>query len=493
MDSFKGTRVDLKPQNIPEDIDVVEKHDADEYHQSLIRNPKFARSISKILAVDVSREEKISQYGSIAESHTQHAVSKDRAEQATVENVLDPNTRMILFRLINSDLISEVDGCISTGKEANVYHATRYNDDQAERCAIKIYKTSILHFKDRAKYISGEHRFRKHQKHNSRAMVKLWAEKEFRNLKRLQQAKIPCPEAIHLNNNVLVMSFLGDSKGYPAPRLKNVEIDNDAEEKWWEIYLTTLKYMRMMYRECELVHGDLSEYNMLYLENQLYIIDVSQSVEDDHPHALEFLRQDIKNVKDFFRRKNVGVFSELEVFEFITNLQTPTDANTMTEQLNNLASLRDSRTEEEETQMDIEDKVFRQAYIPTNLDEVYDAERDINLLKKGEARELIYKALLADKVVLDSGTESHSEDTSDISGEDEDEVIHSDLSEDGRAKFRSGNVKPITKRSERLQNPELRKQRKQEAKEKRQAQLVKKMPKKEKKAKVSATAKPKKK
>ena len=52
--------------------------------------------------------------------------------------------------------------------------------------AIKIFKTSILIFKDRERYVTGEFRFRKgHCKSNPRKMVKLWAEKEVRNLKRL--------------------------------------------------------------------------------------------------------------------------------------------------------------------------------------------------------------------------------------------------------------------------------------------------------------------
>jgi RIO kinase 1 len=60
--------------------------------------------------------------------------------------------------------------------------------------------------------------------------------------------------------------------------------------------------MRNMYQKAGLVHGDLSEYNMLYQKGLLYFIDVSQSVEEDHPRALDFLRMDCKNVTDFFRK-----------------------------------------------------------------------------------------------------------------------------------------------------------------------------------------------
>lgn len=68
---------------------------------------------------------------------------------------MDPRTRMILFKLLSNGTIMEINGCISTGKEANVYHAT---SKLGKDYAIKIYKTSILIFKDRDKYVNGEFR-----------------------------------------------------------------------------------------------------------------------------------------------------------------------------------------------------------------------------------------------------------------------------------------------------------------------------------------------
>ena len=81
--------------------------------------------------------------------------------------------------------------------------------------------------------------------------------------------------------------------------------------------------MRILYQECKLVHADLSEYNLLYWDNKVYIIDVSQSVEHDHPHSLDFLRRDIFNINEFFRRKKVQVFRDWNVFQFIVALSIP--------------------------------------------------------------------------------------------------------------------------------------------------------------------------
>jgi serine/threonine-protein kinase RIO1 len=67
-------------------------------------------------------------------------------DRATVEQALDPRTRLVLFKMLNRGLFSAIHGCVSTGKEANVYYAV--NPAGAD-FAVKVYKTSILVFKDR--------------------------------------------------------------------------------------------------------------------------------------------------------------------------------------------------------------------------------------------------------------------------------------------------------------------------------------------------------
>ncbi|WOL03726.1 hypothetical protein Cni_G12446 [Canna indica] len=76
--------------------------------------------------------------------------------------------------------------------------------------------------------------------------------------------------------------------------------------------------MQTLYQKCKLVHGDLSEYNTLYFEGHLYIIDVSQSVDLDHPCALEFLKEDCMHVSvNFFRKNGVAVMTVKELFDFV--------------------------------------------------------------------------------------------------------------------------------------------------------------------------------
>jgi RIO-like serine/threonine protein kinase len=86
-----------------------------------------------------------------------------------------------------------------------------------------------------------------------------------------------------------------------------------------EVYLDLIHILWRLYRVCKLVHGDLSEYNLLYHERQVIVIDVSQSVDLDHPKALDFLREDCKHVNDFFRKAGMPTLTLRELFDFITD------------------------------------------------------------------------------------------------------------------------------------------------------------------------------
>ncbi|EDV51442.1 serine/threonine-protein kinase RIO1 [Drosophila erecta] len=309
---------------------------------------------------------------------------RDKHDRATAEQVMDPRTRMILFKLLNRGMIQEINGCISTGKEANVYHAVSKNGE--EEFAIKIYKTSILVFKDRDKYVSGEFRFRHgYCKHNPRKMVRTWAEKEMRNYLRMRNAGVPVPEPILLRSHVLVMRFCGRD-GWPAPKLKDVEL---STSKARELYRDCVVIMWRIYNQCRLVHADLSEFNILLQDGQLVIIDVSQSVEHDHPHSFDFLRKDCTNISEFFRKRAVATMTVKELFDFITD-QTITTEN-MEECLERISErIKDRDFDAISAQEKIDEAVWQNTYIPKRLDEVRHFERDVAKAKQGVQQNLIY-------------------------------------------------------------------------------------------------------
>ena len=312
--------------------------------------------------------------------------AKDKADRATVEQVLDPRTRLILFKILNKGVICNINGCISTGKEANVYHGT--NTIGLER-AVKVYKTSILTFKDRDRYVTGEFRFRHgYCKRNPRKMVKTWAEKEMRNLTRMYQAGIPCPEPVILRSHVLVMGFIG-SDGWPAPLLKDVTL---SESKARELYLQCVQVVRNIYWKCHLVHADLSEFNLLFKGDKVYVIDVSQSVEHDHPHALEFLRKDCTNVTEFFRKNGVCVMTVRELFNFVTD-PSITDDN-IDDYLDKAQAVASSRGSSKETPEEVvNEEVFKKAFIPRTLEQVTNFESDSEKAKEGQMDEILYQTV----------------------------------------------------------------------------------------------------
>lgn len=427
---------------------------------------------------------------------TRQAKGHERSDRATSELVLDPRTRMILLQMINRNIVSEVNGCVSTGKEANVYHAmSAVQSDGGDReqdlqRAIKVYKTSILVFKDREKYVAGEFRFRQgYNKSNNRAMVKVWAEKEMRNLKRIHAAGIPCPTPVHLRLHVLVMEFLGDKKGNPAPRLKDIEmIDGDVEERWKALYLQLLGYMHTLFQSCRLVHADLSEYNILYHQDRLWLIDVSQSVEHDHPRSLEFLRMDVKNVNAFFQRKGVDVISEKSIFEFVTLTKGTLNPEYLKRSLQDLSDKR-PETVAEASLADVDTEVFRSQFIPQNLDQVYDVERDSRQIAEGGRSNLIYEGLLARKVDLnDQVAQADAGDVIAENASDSSAFTHSDGGSDVSD---CGNEDTFTKkepRGKRFEPKESKKEHKKQVKEQRKDKRENKMPKHVKKKLVNASS-----
>lgn len=391
-----------------------------------------------------------------------------RDDRATVEQVMDPRTRLILFKLLNSGVITEVNGCVSTGKEANVYHAL---GPQGKAYALKIYKTSILVFKDRDRYVSGEFRFRSgYSKGNPRKMVRVWAEKEMRNLRRLHAAGFPVPYPHILRSHVLVMDFLGED-GWPAQRLKDAAPGLSAS-KLADAYMEVVDSMRGMYQACRLVHADLSEYNMLYHNGHVVVIDVSQSVETDHPRALDFLRVDCQNVTDFFRRAGVLTMAPRELFDYVVHasLASKEDEQAYMDEMRSRAEARvDNATAAAHSsptdgdvsgdagdgkaaaaaavaEAEVENAVFMQSYIPQSLFGVRDVEAETRKVIKGDTGDLYYKALAGLEPAPSRASEQGGAETSAVepqqqlaavaesdSGDDEEGSSDNDDAADGDA------------------------------------------------------------
>lgn len=377
-------------------------------------------NLSSKVRNDVARSE---------EKGTRKPNMKGREDRATTEQVLDPRTRMILFKLMGKGFLQQIDGCLSTGKEANVYYARGEGDKEY---AVKIFKTSILVFKDRDRYVSGEYRFRHgYCRSNPRKMVKVWAEKEMRNLKRLQQSNLLAPIPHLLKSHVLIMDFIGKN-GWCAPRLKDADIDDHVTLR--KTYLSICMLLRHLLRRCGLVHGDLSEYNLLYHEEKVYVIDVSQSVELAHPLALDFLRMDATNVTSFFKRKGLHpVLSVMQLYHFATMDEIGDEDEV---ELNHLKSLLertgehddntdhnndtlDENQQNKQNRREVDEAVFMRAFIPTRLSDIPQPHLEMQRLAAGQ-REGVFTAAM--RTMLATQGEHHdAEDNEDGEGDDSDE------------------------------------------------------------------------
>ena len=353
--------------------------------------------------------------------------AKDKSDHGTVEQCIDPRISRIIERYKKRGQITEFNGCIATGKEANVYHARgRGVKEEAEgldpnrELAIKIYKTSILIFKDRERYITGEFRFRHgYCKSNPRKMVAVWCEKEIRNLKRIRQKGIKCPEPFAFKSNLIMMEFIGKD-GVAAPRLKDALNDFENLEEFDNCYMQIMEIMKKMFQNCKLVHSDFSEYNLLYYNKEVYVIDLAQAVEENHPNADYFLKRDIHNMNEFFTKNSIDTLIDQQFYDFVTKK----NIKDCKEYINQMREENKRNLENDQKYKIKQNDIFCQYEVPFNLmqlatDNMLDSKMDLeialnNLVKRQKEKEE------NEKNKIENG-EEESEDEEEEEEEDEDE------------------------------------------------------------------------
>jgi RIO kinase 1 len=231
-----------------------------------------------------------------------------KSNLVVLEEVFDTSTLKVLYRLFNKGIIDTIFGVISSGKESRVYRGL---DADGENIAIKIYLTSSKEFrKGMIIYIEGDPRFRL-KKRDTRSLIFAWAQKEYKNLQRAFNVGIRVPNPIYVNKNVLVMEFIGEDD-VAAPTLKEV-----PPRKPQQMYNIVLKYVKLFFQKAKLVHGDLSEYNIMHLDDKPIIFDLAQSVLIAHPRAQEFLKRDLKNINRFFTKLGVKVKDVEDAFKWV--------------------------------------------------------------------------------------------------------------------------------------------------------------------------------
>jgi RIO kinase 1 len=232
-------------------------------------------------------------------------------KRATIESVFDERTIFKLNKLIVNGPLERVEGIISAGKEANIYLAY---DLEGKEVAIKIYKIDSNTSKWMRNYIIGDPRFKKIPRNISKVIF-LWASKEYKNLKRAYKVGLSVPKPIFIRDNILIMEYIG-FESIPAPLLKDIKKPKDPTNLMIEI----LTFIKDLYQKAKLVHGDLSEFNILYHNQKPVVIDISQAVSIHHPKAEIYLVRDIKNIFKYFDKLGVETPNPNEFYYEIINI-----------------------------------------------------------------------------------------------------------------------------------------------------------------------------
>jgi len=204
--------------------------------------------------------------------------------------------------LVDDGLVDEVKSQLMSGKEASVYVV---RCGETIRCA-KVYKeASQRSFKQAVAYREGR---KVRNSRRARAMEKgsgfgrqqqekVWQSAEVDALYKLSAAGVRVPEPFGCFDGVLLMELVTDDEGYVAPRLNDVMMSADQALDDHHVMMTYVVKMLCV----GLIHGDLSEFNVLVDEYGPVIIDLPQAVDASANNNAEWmLARDINNIRDYY-------------------------------------------------------------------------------------------------------------------------------------------------------------------------------------------------
>lgn len=218
---------------------------------------------------------------------------KDTNDQKAVSGILDVAAVKAIYKLSDRKAISSVEGIIAEGKESVIILAMLGE----EKRILKAYKINATNFRNMQQYIFGDARFAATKK-DRRSIVNAWCKKEFSNLARAKEAGVSVPTPYAFMGNMLVMEHIG--RGSIAPALNKVSLDDPKA-----VFEAIILEVNKLYKGAGLVHADLSQFNILYDEGRVVLIDFGQAVLLDHPKAGEFLERDIYNICKYFSKLGV--------------------------------------------------------------------------------------------------------------------------------------------------------------------------------------------
>jgi len=203
--------------------------------------------------------------------------------------------------LVKAGVLEAFGKPLGVGKEADVYDAL---NPEGKRIAVKFHRLGRISFRQtiRKRDYATEH-------FGWLFQSRLAAEKEFEALKLIFTKKVAVPKPIKQNRHVIAMGMI---EGAELAEWREIP---EPDKVLKEILLN----IRKTYLNAGIIHADLSEYNVILKPNMhILIIDWPQYVTKDHPNAQQLLERDVKNILQFFSRKQLFRANFKQALDYVT-------------------------------------------------------------------------------------------------------------------------------------------------------------------------------
>ena len=218
------------------------------------------------------------------------------------------------------DLITDVLAQVKGGKEASVYRCAASDSLEVDYVAAKVYRPrKFRSLTNDSMYREGRHllsdkgeiidnsdqrtmrAINKNSSFGQQVTHTSWLTYEFQTLQLLHKIGANVPKPIEINENAILMSYHGDAS-MPAATLNKVRLDKDEAQELFRIVIHNIDLML----QHDMIHGDLSPYNILYWEGEITLIDFPQVANSqNNPQADFILRRDIERVCEYFAKQGV--------------------------------------------------------------------------------------------------------------------------------------------------------------------------------------------
>lgn len=229
---------------------------------------------------------------------------------ARPENDVDPASKFAnddLNKLSKMGFLDELIAGIKTGKEGSVF----LGRNSEGFVAVKVYTDlRVRSFKRDEAYREGrfigdsriERAIEQGSEKGLDAHQILWVQEEFRQMKHLYQHGVNVPKAIAVNGISLIMEFIGDEHGHPAPRISDLKMEKEEAQEAFRQAVQNLKRIVQAGR----VHGDYSAFNILWHKEKAVVIDFPQVMEfKNNRNASAFLERDVRSLCKSFKKQGI--------------------------------------------------------------------------------------------------------------------------------------------------------------------------------------------